>query len=368
MKESTTTLEQELPGFAKPQQQKPEVEQVSTTTEDDSIVVENLVVKKGDDEKEQQAEEQVQVEKEPAGEDSTTSSGSYDEEYGTSEEKNDSYDDSKSTSHVEQYENTEKYTAIEQDVENNFQEGQEHDTVETTSSSHQHDSTDYDQYSSEAATARPTEESYEYDSGSHGGEEIDEPLKLHSVHPVNQVELVEKHNHISDENHSNLIEGEDETTPKSDSNQESYEAINDSSEGELTTEFNDINRREDVVTAQAVEDEESSADDDTQETTDRLEKENEIEDEPVEHTTPTMVRLASRTTLMEPEAPVSTTVATLIAESETEALTTERLTTTTSSTTSSSTTTTTSTTTASPVSSTDGSIRVKHQGNAKLNR
>ncbi|EAT48226.1 AAEL000742-PA [Aedes aegypti] len=328
--------------------QKPEeiVEFILTTPKDYSVVVEESVTKgqpTGDEEQQQQvmeqAEEVVQVEQtSEEGEESTTASGSYDE-YATSEESV-SYDDSKSTSHMQMYENTEKYTTLEQEAEENYQNNVEHETDETTS---YQESTDYDQYSSEASTAGPSEESYEYESASHDGEDSEgyyqTPQNKHQY--PQQVELLEKHNHISGEDHSNLIEGEDESTPKA--SQEYYEASNDSSETYST-------KQEDTTVEQTTKLDESTP----ESLTKKQDTENEVDATIVEQTTPTMVRLASRTTMMEPEAPISTTVATLLAEAEP--------TTTTSTTPEPTTTSTTTTTTVSPISSTEGSIRVKHQG------
>ncbi|XP_065079822.1 serine protease nudel [Ochlerotatus camptorhynchus] len=351
--EEKQQTEDQLPIIAKPQQQKPDEQRISTTTEDDSVVVDNFMTNVQNSDQEQQmgqAEENVHVEQQGTqGEESSTASGSYDE-YATSEE-NESNDDSKSTSFMHQYENTERYTAVEQEAESNFHNHVEHDTVETTPF---HESTDYDQYSSEASTTGLNDESYEYESASHDGEESDGyyHTQQNNHHPQ-EVELLEKHNHISGEDHSNLIEGEDDSTPKT--SHESYELTNDSSEGySTTTEFlNDNNRRQEVTNVvETTEINETTPESQTE----KQVKENEIDGTIPEHTTPTMVRLASRTTAMEPEAPISTTVATLLAESEPVTTTTERMTSTTPEAT------TTTTTTASPPSNIDGSIRVKHHG------
>ncbi|XP_062540418.1 uncharacterized protein LOC134208665 [Armigeres subalbatus] len=355
------TDDEQLPVIAKPQQQKPEPSEphVSTTTEDDSVVVEDFMtrVQPVDSAEQQQqqvmeeAEEMVQVEQSGgAGEESTTASGSYDE-YVTSEEAV-TFDDTNSTSHMHMYENTEKYTAMEHEAEENFQNHDENETLDTTP---YHESTEYDQNSSEISTTESTNESYEYENASHDGEESESYYQIkHSthVHPQ-EVELIEKHNHISGEDHSNLIEGEDESTPKT--SQESYEASNDSTEAYTTAEYQDDKSQKH---GHASDEQTKEMDETTQESdTKKQDTDNEIDAAIVEQTTPTMVRLASRTTMMEPEAPISTTVATLLSESESF--------TTTTSTTPLPTTTTTSTTTAASVtlfSSTEGSIRVKHQG------
>nr|XP_029726695.1 uncharacterized protein LOC109418925 [Aedes albopictus] len=348
---------EELPPVAKPQQQKPEPSEVivTSTIEDDSVVVEEFVTKvpPAEDQKQQQqvmeqAEEVVQVEQtSEEGEESTTASGSYDE-YATSEESV-SYDDSKSTSDMQMFENTEKYTTMEQEAEENYQNKVEEETGETTS---YQESTDYDQYSSDVSTAGPSSESFEsYENASHDGEDSDGYYQTYqSTHEYpQQVELLEKHNHISGEDHSNIIEGEDESTPKT--SQENYEATNDSSEIYSTTEFQfnkEHTTKVDETTPESL--------------TKKQDTENEVDAAIVEQTTPTMVRLASRTTVMEPEAPVSTTVATLLAEADpTTTTTTERWTTSTTPK-PTTTTSTTTTTTVAPTPSTEGSIRVKHQG------
>ncbi|XP_058828707.1 uncharacterized protein LOC131688455 [Topomyia yanbarensis] len=337
--ESTTTLEQQLPGFAKPQQQEPEIDRMSTTTEDDAVVVENLMMKEEESDRDQemgQAEQNVAVEKEPMSQESTTIRGS--NEYTTDGETTEPYDDSKSTSFMQMYENTEQYTALEREVEANFKE-QEDDRTRTTTGNPSRETTEFEQYSSEASIAGSTGGSYEYESTSHDGE--DSAYQHHNYHN-GAVELTEKHNRFAEENHSNLIEGEDESTPRT--SQESF----DSEKIISTTEYDSGAHRQDYITEI----------NDYQIQTKKKETENEIDGLVAEHTTPTLVRLASRTTIMEPEAPVSTTVASLI-DTDTETKTTS---TTAPKISKTRTTTSSSTTPSFSTLNTESSIRVKHQG------
>ncbi|XP_058459224.1 uncharacterized protein LOC131435401 [Malaya genurostris] len=337
VKESTVMLEQELPGFAKPQQQEPEIDRMSTTTEDDAVVVENAMMEKEQtdlDEEMVQAEENIAVEKESMNQERITTTGSY--EYTTNEETSEPYDGSSSTSSMQQFENTEQYTTMEQEAEANFKD-QENESVRITTGNPSHETTELVQSASEASNADSNGENYEYGSTSHNRKDVS--LQHQNYHP-RPVEVIEKHNNIADENHSNLIEGEDETTPKS--SQEEYDNDNYIS----TTEYHGDIRRHNFVTKKNANKGQMK----------KEQTENEIDGEIVEHTTRTMVRLASRTTIMEPEAPVSTTVASLIPDvtTSTRAPTTKtsRIRSTASP----------STSTVGLVSKTEENVRVKHQG------
>ncbi|XP_055624597.1 uncharacterized protein LOC129767582 [Toxorhynchites rutilus septentrionalis] len=349
-------LEQKLPGFVKPQEAA--IDRISTTTENDVVVVENFTTEKHTTDHDQQmgqAEQDIQMEKDTTPEESTTTGEVYGGENVTSEESNAIYDDSGSMTHMQQYENTERYTGLEQEAEADIMAHEERNTVVTTVSNSDPGTSYYEQHSSELTTVDTIDDSYDYDDDEQEGDDS----HLQNQHQ-NEVELMEKHKHLPDENHSNLIEGE-ETTPRA--SQNIIEVHNNITEIISTTETEESYHREDFATVGA------STEISTiiAEQTAKQESDNEIINDVFEHTTPTMVRLASRTTVMEPEAPVSTTVATLTAESENEMITTttERIT-------SISTTFGPAITSAAPSSTTadsapsasnvEGSIRVKHQG------
>ncbi|XP_055534597.1 uncharacterized protein LOC129724032 [Wyeomyia smithii] len=342
-------VEEKLPevvSSTEPPQHPVEIDRVpTTTTEDDAVVIENIRTERNEADHDQQmesTEQSAQTEKESEDQESTTSSGSYFDS--TSEETNESYDDYSSTSNVHKYENAEPYSTTEQEEAESSVQEHEYDTSQTTTEYPSRETTESEPYSSEPHSSEPhssessisesTGENYDYDSTNQGAEE--EELYQPQVSHNGPVELIEKHNHISDENHSNIIEGEEETTP--------YGAETTTTETHKYIPNQSANTK--YVTTQIA---------DLYQHSDRHETENEVDGAVFEHTTPTMVRLASRTTVIEPvDTPVSSTVATLIAEAEIE--------TTVSTIDSHRSSTASSTTAASDESNTESSVRVKHQG------
>ncbi|XP_052897690.1 uncharacterized protein LOC128304536 [Anopheles moucheti] len=354
--------EEQLPAFTKPQQQSPtsdggmeegSIDRMSTTTEDDVIVVDNIVQRDdAQDEQMASAEEHITTEYQPVASEedgiSTTdfveiTSGSYPQEERVT-----------TSSGMEQYENTDEYSNLEKEVEEQFKQQELADALSTTTAA---------QWATEIAEAITTQEreqdaldssdsstqmTIEIVSPSNGATTTDRSETTtitNSDDPAttglefdtepsdveNEVEIVEYDRTASPDDDNaqqaaSLIQQEstvsateriEETTLPSATEHTNTES-NDAKEmttTELIEQYHDVQlRRQDskLFDEDEVDElvEKSSGKDrfEARETTRHSERDNEVIDtQSLDTTTETLVRLASRTTAMEPEAPVSTT-------------------------------------------------------------
>uniref|UniRef100_A0A182K0P5 EB domain-containing protein n=1 Tax=Anopheles christyi TaxID=43041 RepID=A0A182K0P5_9DIPT len=369
----TMAAPEQLPAFSKPQQQAPapvvteqmvnevgSIDRMSTTTEDDVIVVDNIVQRdEVQDEQMSSAEEHITTEYQPEGSEedgiSTTdfieiTSSNYPEgERATT-----------TFSGMEQYENTDEYANLEKEVEEQFKRQELADALSTTTAA---------AWATEIADAITTQEreqgpleksdiervtTIEVITTSNDGQTTERSetttmtqndpttteLEFDTEQPSdveNEVELVEYDRTDAPEadhtqHAASLIQHETtmtaatterlEETTMAASTEQAYTEPNDAKEQtttELIEQYHDVQlRRQDLKLFDEEEVEELVEQSppakerfEARETTSHAEHENEIIDTQsiVDTTTETLLRLASRTTAMEPEAPLSTTTA-----------------------------------------------------------
>uniref|UniRef100_A0A182IML7 EB domain-containing protein n=1 Tax=Anopheles atroparvus TaxID=41427 RepID=A0A182IML7_ANOAO len=404
----TAALEQELPGFAKPQQQSPtetvggekepqgtmeqqeqgdaqqekegSIDRMSTTTEDDVIVVENLVLRDGAmaDEQMSTAEGHITTEYQPTASDEDGDGSSVTDfieitSPGYSTERTHDATDKMTSSGMEQYENTEQYASLEKDIEEQFKQQELEEALSTTTAAawageiaeaittQEHK---LDPFGKDSTTLTTIEVMPSSDNGgttvrgddttSRNDEltttETEQEAEATHSEPnelENEVDIVEFDRTTVREGYTqqaaSLVQEtttevrserperyEDTTIASStDLSEEDDEALLDNANEMTTTEFmqqyHDVQlRRQDskLFDEDELIVEEDGLRPEPRETTGHSERDNEIIDsEPLRTTTETLIRLASRTTAMEPEAPLSTTVASVLA-AEAEALTT----------------------------------------------
>ncbi|XP_050074184.1 uncharacterized protein LOC126561873 [Anopheles maculipalpis] len=364
-------VEEELfPAIAKPQQQSAAVETVekeesdlgsidrmSTTTEDDVIVVDNIVQQ--DDAQDEQfasAEEHITTEYQSAGseEDGISTTDFIEITTGNYREG----DRVTTTSGMEQYENTDEYSNLEKEVEEQFKQQELADALSTTTAA---------QWATEIAEAITTQER-EQDPLENSDTTTDMTLEIlspsNNPFPTDRSEIttiareneatttdMEFDTEPSDvENEVEIVEYDRTVAPDDDATQQAASLIQEEvtvtsaagtersedttivpSTDRSNTESNDA---KEMTTTEVIEQyhdvqlrrqdskifDEDEVDElveksttmkdrfEPRETTRHSERDNEILDtQSVDTTTETLVRLASRTTAMEPEAPISTT-------------------------------------------------------------
>uniref|UniRef100_A0A182Q8N0 EB domain-containing protein n=1 Tax=Anopheles farauti TaxID=69004 RepID=A0A182Q8N0_9DIPT len=328
------------------------IDRMSTTTEDDMIVVDSIALRDdAQDEQMSSAEEHITTEYQTSGSEEDGVSTTDFIEVTTGHNQPEGHRVT-TLSGMEQYESTDEYTNLEKEVEEQFKqqelvdvlatttagawandiaeaiasEEREHgslDKSDTTTTIEIMDSAEIDQTTvpNDATTitdSDPTTTEFQPDT---------EPSDIE-----NEVELIEYDRTVAPEDTdstqqaASLIQQEhttpterleDTTTTVSSSEQADTEA-NDAQEmttPEIIEQYHDVQLRrqdsklfdEDEVD-ELVEKKPHKEGFEPRETTRHSERDNEVIDtEPVDTTTETLVRLASRTTAMEPEAPITTT-------------------------------------------------------------
>uniref|UniRef100_A0A182SR11 EB domain-containing protein n=1 Tax=Anopheles maculatus TaxID=74869 RepID=A0A182SR11_9DIPT len=362
--------EEQLPAIAKPQQQSPALEtaneadeqgsidRMSTTTEDDVIVVDNIVQR--DDAQEDEmasAEQHITTEYQSAGSDedgfSTTdfieiTSANYPEGHRVT-----------TTSGMEQYENTDEYSNLEQEVEEQFKRQELADALSTTTAA---------QWATEIAEAITTQER---EQNALEKSDTTTDMTIEILSPTNDAVTTDRSEETTTisgeedaptttemefdtepsdaENEVEMVEYDRTVTPEDDGTQQAAsliqeettvtgatERIEETTMGAATDRSNtEPNDAKEMTTTEVIEQyhdvqlrrqdsklfDEDEVDElvekgtttgkdrfEPRETTRHSERDNEIIDtQSVDTTTETLVRLASRTTAMEPEAPISTT-------------------------------------------------------------
>uniref|UniRef100_A0A904A6B6 EB domain-containing protein n=1 Tax=Anopheles quadriannulatus TaxID=34691 RepID=A0A904A6B6_ANOQN len=360
-----------LPAFTKPQQQAPvateqmdnelgSIDRMSTTTEDDVIVVDNIVQRDdAQDEQMASAEEHITTEYQSAGSEEDGISTTDFIEITTSRYPGEGERVTTTVNGMERYENTEEYANLEQEVEEQFKRQELADALATTTAgawaseiaeaitSQEREQDALDKSDSEGVTTievvtvsndGQTTERSETTTLTQDHEPTTTELQYDTEEPSdveNEVELVEYDRTdapeatytqqaaslIQQETATATTEHMEDTTLAATSTEQSNTEANDAKElttTELIEQYHDVQlRRQDskLFDEEEVEElvEKSPAPKErfeARETTRHAEHENEIVDtHAVDTTTETLLRLASRTTAMEPEAPLSTTTA-----------------------------------------------------------
>uniref|UniRef100_A0A182P0X1 EB domain-containing protein n=1 Tax=Anopheles epiroticus TaxID=199890 RepID=A0A182P0X1_9DIPT len=366
--------EPELPAFSEPQEQAPaaaaaatehqtepaSIDRMSTTTEDDVIVVDNIVMRDDAQEEEMSsAEEHITTEYQPVGSEEEDGFSTTDFIEITSSHYPEGEQVTTATSGMEHYENTDEYSNLEKEVEEQFKRQELADALSTTTAAA------WATEIADAITTQAREQDALEKSDSEGSTTIeiitndgettersetttlqgnDEPttteLEFDTEQPSdveNEVELFEYDRTMtpmeadSTQQSAALIQQEtttgaaaterQEETTMADATEQSNTEQNDVKElttTELIEQYHDVQLRrqdsklfdEDEVDELVEKSSTAKERFEARETTRHADHENEIIDtQAVDTTTETLLRLASRTTAMEPEAPLSTTTA-----------------------------------------------------------
>uniref|UniRef100_A0A9I3EGX0 EB domain-containing protein n=1 Tax=Anopheles dirus TaxID=7168 RepID=A0A9I3EGX0_9DIPT len=357
--------EPEQPAVTTPQQQSPvtdgektadeqgSIDRMSTTTEDDMILVDNIVLRDDThDEQMSSAEEHITTEYQSAvSEEDGISTTDFIEV--TTGHRYPEGEGHRVTTHsgMEQYENTDEYANLEQEVEEQFKQQELVDVLSTTtvgawandiadaitSEEREHDPLDKSDTTTTIEIMEPSEADQTTDRSDSTTVTNNDPTTTEfqkDPEPSdveNEVELVEYDRTMAPEATDNtqqaasLIQQEhttstgterfEDTTTVASTEQADTEAsvAKEMPTTEFVEQYHDVQLRrqdsklfdEDDVDELVQSNKERF---EARETTRHSERDNEVIDtDPVDTTTETLVRLASRTTAMEPEAPVSTT-------------------------------------------------------------
>ncbi|XP_049296208.1 uncharacterized protein LOC125770539 [Anopheles funestus] len=361
--------EEELPAFTKPQQQSPaegsekeenqlgSIDRMSTTTEDDVIVVDNIVQRDdAQDEQMASAEEHITTEyQSPVSEEDGISTTDFIEITSSSYPEGNRVT---TTSGMEQYENTDEYSNLEKEIEEQFKQQELADALSTTTAG---------AWATEIAEAITTQEreqdpleksdsstqmTIEILSPATGAATTDrsETTTVNNNYEPTTTELEFDTEPSDVENEVEIVAYDRTMTPEADNTQQAASLMQQEttitaagterteettlpSATEHSTEHTEPNDAKEMTTTEFIEQyhdvqvrrqdsklfdedevdelvEKSSSKDrfEARETTRHSQRDNEIIDtQSLDTTTETLVRLASRTTAMEPEAPLSTT-------------------------------------------------------------